>query len=242
MIQKRINLWSSPRNISTAFMYSFAQRQDTSVVDEPFYAYYLSHCERELDHPGRAEVLKSQPSNFDEVVRTTILGAYPTPLVVFKQMTHHMLEGNYDFAEGMYNVMLIRNPRDIIHSYAKVIHTPVMGDIGVEQQLDIFEKLNQMGSLHAVVDTHELLKNSPAVLTELCANLDIPYDPAMLTWPAGPRPEDGVWAPYWYKNVHKSTGFATPPTEEKVIPESLHPLLESCMPIYDILFESAIKS
>jgi hypothetical protein len=153
-----------------------------------------------------------------------------------------MLEGNYDFAEGMYNVMLIRNPRDIIHSYAKVIHTPVMGDIGVEQQLEIFEKLNQMGSLHAVVDTHELLKNPPAVLTELCANLDIPYDPAMLTWPAGPRPEDGVWAPYWYKNVHKSTGFATPPTEEKVIPESLHPLLESCMPIYDILFESAIKS
>lgn len=242
MEEKRINLWSSPRNISTAFMYSFAQREDTSVVDEPFYAYFLSHCQRDLDHPGKAEVLQSQPTNFDEVVHQTLYKKYNTPIVVFKQMTHHMLEGNYDFASDMYNVLLIRNPRDIIHSYAKVIQTPVMEDIGVEQQLDIFEKMNQMGCLHAVVDTHELLKNPSAVLAELCAALAIPYDAAMLSWPAGPRPEDGVWAPYWYANVHKSTGFAPPSMEEKEIPAALQPLLESCMPIYEILFESAIKS
>ncbi len=242
MVQKRINLWSSPRNISTAFMYSFAERKDTSVVDEPFYAYFLTHCKRALDHPGKEEVLQSQPTNFDQVVHQTLQKEYDTPLVVFKQMTHHMLEGKYDFASEMYNVMLIRNPIDIIHSYSKVIQTPVMEDIGVEQQLEIFEKLNQMGCLHAVVDTNELLKNPAGVLAELCVSLEIPFDPAMLSWPAGPRPEDGVWAPYWYENVHKSTGFAPPSKEEKVIPASLQPLLESCMPIYEILFESAIKS
>ena len=39
---KRICLWSGPRNISTALMYSFAQRDDTAVYDEPLYAHYLS--------------------------------------------------------------------------------------------------------------------------------------------------------------------------------------------------------
>ena len=35
-----INLISGPRNISTALMYSFAQRSDCQVWDEPFYANY----------------------------------------------------------------------------------------------------------------------------------------------------------------------------------------------------------
>ena len=38
----RIAMWSGPRNISTAMMYSFAAREDCDVVDEPFYAAYLT--------------------------------------------------------------------------------------------------------------------------------------------------------------------------------------------------------
>ena len=37
-----INLISGPRNVSTALMYSFAQRNDTNYYDEPFYGYYLT--------------------------------------------------------------------------------------------------------------------------------------------------------------------------------------------------------
>ncbi len=37
----RIHVWSGPRNVSTALMYSFAQRADTRVVDDPRYAHYL---------------------------------------------------------------------------------------------------------------------------------------------------------------------------------------------------------
>ena len=63
----RIAMWSGPRNISTAMMRSFENREDTFVIDEPFYAFYLSHSG--VNHPGKEEVLKSQSTNWDEVVR-----------------------------------------------------------------------------------------------------------------------------------------------------------------------------
>ena len=67
-MSKIICLWASPRNISTALMYSFAQRQDTMVVDEPFYAYYLNEINPKVLHPGKKEILKSQSSSFSEVL------------------------------------------------------------------------------------------------------------------------------------------------------------------------------
>ena len=46
---------SGPRNISTALMYSFAQRPGCAVVDEPFYGPYLQRTG--LEHPGRDQIL-----------------------------------------------------------------------------------------------------------------------------------------------------------------------------------------
>ena len=68
----RIQLWSGPRNVSTALMYSFAQRPDTRVVDEPLYAHYLRVSGAE--HPGKAEVLRSQEQDGEKVVRDVARG------------------------------------------------------------------------------------------------------------------------------------------------------------------------
>ncbi|RZD34056.1 MAG: hypothetical protein CXT75_10530 [Methanobacteriota archaeon] len=51
----RIAMWSGPRNISTAMMRSWESRSDTFVIDEPYYAYYLSQTD--LEHPGREDVI-----------------------------------------------------------------------------------------------------------------------------------------------------------------------------------------
>ncbi len=63
----RIAMWSGPRNLSTALMRSFENRADCSVVDEPLYAAYLAATG--LDHPGRDEVIASQPTDPAVVVR-----------------------------------------------------------------------------------------------------------------------------------------------------------------------------
>lgn len=235
----RINLWSSPRNISTALMYSFAQRTDTTVVDEPLYAYYLSHTDSEAEHPGVPEIMASQSSDGEEVVREIILGNhYPTPVVVHKQMTHHLMELDRTFLHQCRNVLLIRNPRAILASYTKVVQAPTPYDIGIPQQLDLYQYLINHDLLHAIVDTSILLQNPQQVLRQLCKSLDIPFTEKMLSWDAGPRPEDGVWAPYWYHNVHSSTGFKPYVKKEINLPDQLEELAQTCMPAYNELLQN----
>lgn len=244
MTQQRINAWSSPRNVSTAFMYSFAQRRDTTVVDEPLYAHYLTRAvhEKATLHPGLEEVLSSQENDGLRVIEQVIFGSYPTPVVLFKQMTHHLIDLPFDFMAKTDNILLIRDPRAIIESYVRIIPSPVMTDIGVQQQYELFEFLRSKGALRAVVDARQLLLDPAGVLRQLCACLGLDFDPAMLHWQAGPRPEDGVWAKYWYAAVHQSTGFM--PYEEKEIrlPAQLETLASQCQPYYEALFEHALKA
>lgn len=185
----RINIWSSPRNISTAFMYAFAQRGDTTVFDEPLYAHYLRRSDTTAEHPGTPEILQSQENDGEKVVQNLILGNHPTDVVLFKQMTHHLIHLNEDFLFKTKNILLIRDPRRIIASYAKVIANPQMHDIGIQKQYELFQKLAKGGNVAAVVDARELLLNPRRVLEILCQKLDIPFDEKMLSWRAGARPD-----------------------------------------------------
>ena len=238
---KIINLWSSPRNISTALMYSFAQRPDTTVVDEPLYAYYLANTNSEAAHPGVPEIMASQSADGDEVVNKVLLGGhYPTPVVVHKQMTHHLLDLDRSFLHQCDNVMLIRDPRKILASYTKVIQQPTPYDIGIPQQNDLFNYLKEHDLLKAIVDARILLQNPMDILQKLCDRLEIPFTEKMLEWPAGALPQDGVWAKYWYSNVHASTGFQ--PYKEKVIelPANLEEIAQQCMPAYELLLSEEL--
>ena len=61
----------------------------------------------------------------------------------------------------------------------------------------------------------------------------MPFTTAMLSWPAGPRDSDGVWAPYWYDSVRWSTGFVpvAPLPEPRALPPELEPLAARCQPL-----------
>lgn len=238
----RINVWSSPRNVSTAFMYAFAQRADTTVVDEPLYAHYLSKTDTQAKHPGTEEVLQVQDSDGEAVVRSVILGDYPTPVVLFKQMTHHLIQLDWSFMQQTKNVMLIRDPRAIIASYAQVIPNPGLHDVGVALQTQVFEYLSQHNCLTAIVDATQLLKNPGYVLEQLCHALGLEFTTDMLHWPAGPKDYDGVWAPYWYDQVHQSTGFQPYQASRYALPLHLEPLAAACQPHYERLLAHAITA
>ncbi|HAA13412.1 MAG TPA: sulfotransferase family protein [Cytophagales bacterium] len=237
---KRIHLISGPRNISTALMYSFAQRADTRVVDEPLYAHYLS-THPEVDHPGRAEILGSMSQDWKQVVSQVILGSYDREVVFLKGMSHHLVKMELDWLSQVTNLFLIRNPRQLIASFAQVIEQPIMRDIGLDQSYRIWRKLDAEGQCPVVLDSNELLKDPPKMMPRLCEALGIPADESMLRWAAGPRPEDGVWAPYWYANVHGSTGFKKQETSTRSFPSHLQPLLDEAMPFYEHLSVNALK-
>jgi hypothetical protein len=239
-LTKRINLWSSPRNISTAMMYSFAQRNDTIVVDEPLYAHYLKITNS--DHPGKGEILKAQINDGEKVIREIILGDYPTPIVFFKQMTHHLVDISLDFLAQTENIIFIRNPKQIITSYAQVRHDVKMEDIGVEMQWNLFNHLTKNNLSCIVLDSNEILQSPVNVLTQLCDALSIKFDEAMLHWRTGAKPYDGVWAKYWYENVHRSTGFEKQKTSDRPLPENLLPLYEISKSYYELLYPHSIKA
>jgi hypothetical protein len=88
---KRISLWSGPRNISTALMYSFAQRKDTKVHDEPLYGYYLSHSPAKTYHPGAEKVIQTLENDGRKVVEMMLQNT-EKPVLFFKNMTHHLLD------------------------------------------------------------------------------------------------------------------------------------------------------
>jgi Sulfotransferase domain len=235
---KRVNCISSPRNISTALMYSFAQRDNTTVYDEPFYAFYLKTTGK--IHPGREEILKSQPHTYEEVFRD--VNRADSDLLYIKNMAHQMRLIPIDKFENYTNVILIRDPSQLIASFAQVIENPDMLDIGIAEQYHIWQHFGQKSHDVVVIDSGELLANPSGVICELCDRLEIPFSDTMLYWEAGGRREDGVWARHWYKNVHKSTGFVKQPTSSRPFPRHCRTLLAEAMPLYEQLYSHAIKA
>ncbi len=235
----RICLWSGPRNVSTALMYSFAQRADTRVVDEPLYGHYLRVSGAR--HPGREEVLRAMECDGEKVVRELILGACDRPVLFMKQMAHHLVDLDLGFLERATNLLLIRDPADMLRSLVHQLPEPRLADTGMAVQHQLLDRLVAMGQEPPVLESRQLLLDPPGVLARLCHRLGLEFDPAMLHWPAEPRPEDGVWAPHWYHNVHRSTGFAPYRRKTKPVPERLKAVLEECRPHYQALFRDAIR-
>lgn len=222
-------------------MYAFANRADTSVVDEPLYAHYLTRQRTEAKHPARNLILGSMENNGQVVVHRMLKEEYGREAVVFKQMTHHLVDLDRSFLFNMQNVLLIRNPRDILRSFTKVITDISAEDIGIPQQYALFRGLKAAGKLDAVVDAKLLLQQPRKVLGQLCERLALPFNESMLSWPAGPRPEDGVWAPHWYSNVHRSTGFQAYEPKTFTLPPHLEELALACLPAYDSMVNEALR-
>ncbi|HEV7166283.1 MAG TPA: HAD family hydrolase [Gammaproteobacteria bacterium] len=232
----RVAMWSGPRNISTAMMRAWENRADTAVVDEPLYAHYLQKTG--VDHPGREEVMASQPTDW-RMVAETLTGPIPggKPVWYQKHMTQHVLAYMpLDWMDGLSNCFLIRRPEEVVASFTVQRPDAAPWELGFEQQARIFEHVcDRLGSVPPVIDAEDVLKDPAAVLSLLCARLGIAFSERMLHWPAGPRGSDGVWAPYWYHAVERSTGFEPyQPRELRLDPFQLR-LAEYCRPYYERL-------
>ena len=237
---KRLFLWSGPRNVSTTLMYSFAQREDTAVFDEPLYGAYLSHSQTRDDHPGFRQIIDSMPNSYDSVI-AEMLNANEKPVAFFKNMAHHLLDCKLDFLKEGVNIILTRDPRQMLPSFDKVISNPKIEDVGYKAHFELLESLESMKAAYIILDASLLLKNPEGVLKQLCAACGISFDYRMLSWDAGPRPEDGIWAKYWYDNVHRSKGYQPYKEKSDAFPDHLRPLLKECLGYYQKLQEVALR-
>ena len=229
----RIAMWSGPRNLSTALLRSWGNRDDTAVVDEPLYAHYLRRTG--ADHPGRDAVLTAQDDDWRRVV-AWLCGPVPggRPIWYQKHMTHHVTaDVGPDWLGALRNCFLIRSPAQVIASYTRVRSEPSLDDLGLPQQWRLFTHVrDQTGRIPPVIDAADLLRDPPGVLRALCTALGVPFSDRMLSWPPGPRETDGVWAPWWYASVERSTGFAPYRPSDATVPPQLTDLATAAEEIY----------
>ena len=228
-------MWSGPRNLSTAMMRSFGARADCSVIDEPFFAPFLKATG--VDHPGREETLarhETDPERAAQICQAPTA----TPYSFQKHMPHHMIDGfPMDWTRDAKHFFLIREPARVIASYVKGREEFDIEDLGFVPQRKLWEQLARP----PVIDSTDILRNPKTMLRALCRAIDIPWDEAMLSWEAGPRPEDGAWAPYWYHSVQRSTGFGAPPETAPYLNKDYDHYLEQVLPDFDVLYENRLR-
>lgn len=239
----RIAMWSGPRNISTAMMRAFENRPDCAVVDEPLYGAWLKMSG--APHPMREEVIAAMDTDWHSVV-ADLTGQPPggKPLWYQKHMTHHILPEMLEtgWLSKLKHVFLIRDPRHVVASYLGKRDTVSPQDIGVPQQQAIHDFIvGRVGQEPPVIDSGEFLADPEGHLRALCRRLDIEFLPEMLSWPAGGRESDGVWAPHWYRKVRESTGFGPPPGEPPELEGRAKAVAESCRPLYQQLYSLRLQ-
>jgi hypothetical protein len=232
----RLAVWSGPRNISTALMRSWENRPDTCVVDEPLYAYYLN--ETGLNHPGRDQIIAAGETSWQAVVER--LTAPVDGVFYQKHMTHHLVpQLPRDWITALTNVLLIRDPVEVVSSYVRSRSDVVADDIGLVQQAELYD---QLGADIPVIDAADFLRDPERYLRWLCDYIDVAFTDRMLHWPPGPRMSDGVWAPYWYDAVLTSTGFE--PFRPRPRPElggAAREAAEASRPHYERLYEARLR-
>lgn len=236
-------MWSGPRNISTTLLRSWGARADTFVCDEPLYAHYL--LASGAPHPGRDEVIAAHETDWRKVA-DWLTGPVPEGKPVFyqKHMAKHLLpDVGRDWLDSLSHAFLIREPAEMLASFARVVPDPSLEDTGLPLQCELFERVaERTGRAPPVIDSRDVLADPPAVLARLCAALGVPYDEAMLRWPAGRRATDGVWAPHWYAAVEASTGFAPSRPPPPGPPQAFAALYEQCLPWYERLAAHRLRA
>ena len=217
-------------------MYSWRQRSDTRVFDEPYYGIYLANTD--VEHPDREAVIHALPIRPEHVYQQITAG--PDPAIRFvKNMAHHLDVLDMSVLGKFENVLLIRNPRDMVPSLAKTLGNKLdVRQTGLPQQVQIVEYAEKKPPI--VIDAKRFLADPETGLRELCRRLELAWEPGMLSWPAGSKPEDGVWAQHWYHNVHRSTGFGAYRVQEEPCDQALIPVIEESMAYYETLLRHAL--
>lgn len=243
---RRIAMWSGPRNISTAMMRSWENRRDCSVVDEPFYAYYLN--ETRHPHPMFDDVIASQPTSYNTVAQNMSEGACDAPIQYQKHMTQHMLQGcDLAWTKNLVHCMLIRDPAFVVNSYTNSRGECTAEDIGIKRQFELYQTFTELtGQDIPIVDSVSVLNNPHKIIPLMCEALGVQCKQenlqGMLNWPQGPRSSDGVWASHWYHSVEASSGFGDAKSQTLNLSAQQRAVVDEVTPYYEQMKEKALRA
>ena len=232
-----IAMWSGPRNISTAMMYSFDNRADCFASDEPLYAHYLSRTG--IKHPD-ADVVMTRHETDADAVTDYLTGAIPGAAGVWyqKHMCHHILpDMDTGWLAALENCFLIRDPREVLLSLSKITNEVSLWATGLPQQARLLEQVaEESGEVPPILDARDVLEDPQGMLGLLCERVRIPFSEEMLSWRPGPRECDGIWAEHWYDSVWASTGFSPYRARPGDLAPEHEAILSQALPLYEGMY------
>ena len=236
-----IAMFSGPRNISTTIMRAFENRPDTVVFDEPFYATYLTRTG--APHPMRNEILAAQPNERSAVIAQLAADLPDGATVAFQKHIafHFSPTESFDWVGDAHAMLLIRDPREMVASYKNKYDdaAPIVESFSVQQR--VLRQCEKCGAACPILDASDVLQDPQGMLRALCGRFEIPFHEAMLAWPAGPRPSDGVWGPHWYDAVRSSTGFRAYQTRDIELTPELEAVAARCAEAYAMLHSKRMR-
>ncbi|MEL7034966.1 MAG: hypothetical protein AAFO04_05020 [Cyanobacteria bacterium J06592_8] len=250
---KHIAMWTAPRSRSTLISRAFEQLDECWLIDEPFYApYALTH---DYGEPERELVLELCDTNYQNVIRK-ITGELPKDksFSFQKQISKHALpKFGREWLLNLHNFFLIRNPKEVILSYQKILHDFFrkdrkinQHDVGIHYLSNIFREVKAiLGKPPLVIDSTDLIKNPARGLKLLCNDhLGVTFSDKMLTWEPGLKNSNlfftgdlFTYAEVWYSQVSNSQGFKPYKESEVEFPEELLPLLNDCEVVYKEMYQ-----
>jgi hypothetical protein len=204
------------------------------VYDEPLYGAYLKRTDAKAYHPDADLIMDNMECDPQKVIEM-MCGPHENQVVFFKNMTHHLLGLDRSFLKKGFNVILTRDPKQMLPSFDKVIPNPGLKDVGYKDHVELMNYFEKEEIAYTVLDSKNILLNPEESLRRLCNAAEIPFNETMLQWEQGARPEDGVWAKHWYGNIHKSTGYMPYSEKKEPFPEHLNSLLIECQGYYNTL-------
>ena len=238
----KIAMWSGPRNISTALMRSFGNREDTFISDEPLYGYYLKT--NNINHPMKNKIINNMETDLLKIIQY-LINKVPNDKKIWyqKHMAHHLLlENDLSWIKNFINILLIRNPKKVILSYIKKNALNNILQLGLPQQKQILLFLKKNNMNYFIIDADDLLNSPKKIIFNLCNNIGFNFNEKMLVWDKGKKNYDGVWGDYWYKNVYNSTGFEKK-RGKKIdikIPKKYLPIYEEAIKYYKYLKKDGV--
>ena len=232
-------MWSGPRNLSTALMRSFENRNDTKVIDEPFYAYYLKKTK--VDHPMKNEIINYYPTSQKQILNIITCKTQNNEIFYQKHMTHHIIKNTrLDWLNKGYNCFLIRHPAKVINSYIKKNNLISIDDVGFKKQYEICNKIKKNKTNYMVVNADTILQDPSKTIKKICKILKIRFTKKMLSWPKGKRSSDGIWSKIWYKNVVLSNTFSKYKKEKYYVPKKYNYIYEESLKYYNEMNQYSI--
>ena len=235
-------MWSGPRNISTALMRSWGNRDDTVVVDEPLYAHYLAVTG--LAHPGREQVIAHHETDWRRVVEM-LLGAaarghahlLPEADVASPAAGHRAASGS----SRMTHAFLIRDPRAMLASLAEKLE-----EFDARRHRACRSRsrssITWCATTGRVPPVRGLGRPARGTRGRCCGGSarrsTCRSASGCSAWPPGRRDTDGIWAPWWYdarRGVDRLRDASPRRPPRNDCPAELAAIEAQCRPLYDKL-------